>query len=112
MINLVGNAVSNSVPGDAIAIGSRIDGARRRIWVRDEGRGIDPAEQDTVLEPFRRGRGARYEGSGLGLPIVAAIAAAHGGPIEIDSELGEGTTVTLTLPVEGPGKRTESEASR
>jgi signal transduction histidine kinase len=55
-----------------------------------------------VLEPFRRGRGARYEGSGLGLPIVAAIAAAHGGRVDVESELGEGTRVTLILPVDGP----------
>ena len=104
LVNLAGNSVANSLPGDRIAIGSRVAGAEARIWVEDDGRGIDPAEHDAVFEPFRRGRGARYEGSGLGLPIVAAIAAAHGGRVEIESELGAGTRVTLILPVEGPAK--------
>lgn len=109
VVNLVSNSVANSLPGDAITIGSRIDGSDAVIWVEDEGRGIDPAEQAIVLEPFRRGRGARYEGSGLGLPIVAAIAAAHGGTVGVSGELGRGTTVTLRLPVEGPDASTETE---
>ncbi len=109
VINLADNSVSNSVRGDAIAIGSRIDGAEVQIWVRDEGRGIDAVERETILEPFRRGRGARYEGSGLGLPIVAAIATAHGGSIDIASTLEVGTTVTLTLPIEGPDVQPGSE---
>jgi signal transduction histidine kinase len=102
LVNLAGNSVANSLPGERITIGSSVSGAEARIWVEDEGRGIDPAEHAAVFEPFRRGRGARYEGSGLGLPIVAAIATAHGGRTEISSELGEGTTVTLVLPVDGP----------
>ena len=102
LVNLASNAVANSVPGERISIGSRVVGDEATLWVEDEGRGIDPAEHERILEPFRRGRGARYEGSGLGLPIVAAIAAAHGGRVEIDSELERGTTVTLRLPVEGP----------
>ena len=112
LINLLGNSVSSTMQGESIAIGSRIEGSQALIWVRDEGRGIDPAERDTVLEPFRRGRGARYEGSGLGLPIVAAIAGAHGGRLSIDSELDRGTTVTLTIPVEGPEQPPESEEER
>lgn len=102
LINLAGNSVSSTLPGEAIAIGSAIRGSAALIWVRDEGRGIDPAERETVLEPFRRGRGARYEGSGLGLPIVVAIAGAHGGSVAIAGEPDQGTTVTLTLPIEGP----------
>ena len=111
VMNLCSNAVANSFDGDSIKIGSRIDGRLASIWVRDHGRGIDADEQSSVLEPFRRGRGARYEGSGLGLPIVAAIASAHGGTIAIDSELGVGTIVTLTLPVEGPGNEPRAEMS-
>jgi two-component system OmpR family sensor kinase len=112
LVNLAGNSVANSLPGDRISIGSRIAGREAVLWVEDEGRGIDPAEHEAIFEPFRRGRGARYEGSGLGLPIVAAIAGAHGGTVEIESELDRGTRVTLRLPVEGPGTSTDEEARR
>ena len=110
LVNLAGNSVANTLPGDRISIGSRIDGREAMLWVEDEGRGIDPDEHEAVFEPFRRGRGARYEGSGLGLPIVAAIAGAHGGTVEIESELERGTKVTLRLPVEGPGTDAEEPA--
>ena len=110
LVNLASNSVANSLPGDRISIGSRIAGREAVLWVEDEGRGIDPAEHDAILEPFRRGRGARYEGSGLGLPIVAAIASAHGGTVEIESELERGTRVTLRLPVEGPETGNDEEA--
>lgn len=109
MVNLATNSVANSLPGDRISIGSRIDGRTAVLWVEDEGRGIDPVEHESVFEPFRRGRGTRYEGSGLGLAIVAAIAAAHGGHAEIDSEPGRGTRVALRFPVDGPGKGSEEE---
>ena len=112
LINLLGNSVSSTMQGESIAIGSRIEGSQALIWVRDEGRGIDPAERDTVLEPFRRGRGARYEGSGLGLPIVAAIAGAHGGSLSIDSELDRGTTVDLEDSGRGTEQTPESEEER
>jgi signal transduction histidine kinase len=102
LVNLATNAVANSLPGTRITVGSSVAGTEARVWVEDEGGGIDATELDAVLEPFRRGRGARYEGSGLGLPIVAAIAAAHGGRVDVESELGEGTRVTLVLPVDGP----------
>lgn len=112
VMNLASNAVASSLPGDEISIGARTTGSDALVWVADTGRGIDPAEQVTILEPFRRGRGARYEGSGLGLSIVAAIAAAHGGSMEIESELGTGTTVTLRLPVEGPSIEVDGEGGR
>jgi signal transduction histidine kinase len=109
MVNLATNSVANSLPGDRISIGSRVEGGTAVLWVEDEGRGIDPVELESVFEPFRRGRGARYEGSGLGLAIVAAIAAAHGGRATIESEPGRGTRVAIRIPVEGPGTDTEEE---
>jgi signal transduction histidine kinase len=109
MVNLASNSVANSLPGDRISIGSRVEGDAAVLWVEDEGRGIDPTERESIFEPFRRGRGARYEGSGLGLAIVAAIATAHGGRAEIESEVGRGTRVVLRFPVEGPGTDSEEE---
>ena len=85
-----------------MGIGSRV--ARREIslWVRDEGRGIAPEDQTRVLERFSRvDSGA--EGAGLGLPIANAIAVAHGGRLEVQSTLGEGSTFTLVVPRNGGG---------
>ena len=71
-----------------------------RVWVRDTGTGIPVADQATIFDRFTRGAGAhrRYRGGGLGLAIVKAIAEAHGGHVELDSRLGEGSTFTIVVP--------------
>jgi signal transduction histidine kinase len=66
------------------------------VTVRDEGPGIPPELLEHVFERFVRGPDST--GSGLGLPIVADIAAAHGGSATVESTPGEGTTFTLLLP--------------
>jgi signal transduction histidine kinase len=69
-------------------------GDRARLSVADEGPGPDPAGRDRLFERFWRGEGAADRpGSGLGLSIVAAIAAQHGGEVVVD-----GSTFTLDLP--------------
>ena len=70
------------------------------VRVRDRGRGIHPDDLRTVLDEGERGRlaDARDGGSGIGLASVRQIAREHGGTVRIASELGEGTTVTLTIP--------------
>lgn len=67
-----------------------------RIVVSDNGPGIDPAEQDAVFEAFTSTKGHR--GTGLGLAVTKKIVQEHGGAIELESALGEGSTVTITLP--------------
>ena len=69
----------------------------------DRGPGIVAADRTLVFERFRRGRGVTTAGSGLGLALCQEIAARHGGQIALDSVPGRGTTVTVILPIMGPG---------
>lgn len=76
-----------------------------RLSVRDEGPGIPPSEHARIFEPFyRRGSELRREtqGIGIGLSIVRHIVDAHGGRIDVDSDLGRGATFTLILPLTSP----------
>jgi signal transduction histidine kinase len=72
VLNLAENAVAHTVPGDVIGIGSRVANGWVELWVRDDGEGIDPADQQRIFEPFVRGRAAqsRYRGAGLGLALT------------------------------------------
>jgi two-component system OmpR family sensor kinase len=98
--NLADNAVKNSEPGSTIGIGVATRGRDVHIWVRDTGVGIASAELDRVFDRFVRGRdtGRRYRGAGLGLAIVKSVAEAHGGRVEVDSELGVGSRFTIIVP--------------
>lgn len=96
-LQLAANAVRFSADGSTVGLGSRIEGNQVRLWVRDEGAGIDPADHERVLRRFERGSAAG--GSGLGLAIVAAIARAHGGRVEIESERGRGSRISMVVPV-------------
>jgi signal transduction histidine kinase len=100
VVALADNAVRYTSPGDRVVLGSRLTGGELLVWVDDTGPGIAEADQARVFERFARGAAGarRSDGAGLGLSIVQAIAAAHGGRVELHSRPGEGTTVTLVLP--------------
>jgi two-component system, OmpR family, sensor kinase len=101
MLQLAENAVKHGADGGPIGLGSRVDGREARLWVRDEGVGVPVAEQERIFERFQRaGDGSRATGSGLGLPIVKAIAEAHHGRVEVHSAPGRGTTFTIVIPVD------------
>ena len=102
-MNLAQNAVKHTTPGETISIGSSLVGDEARIWVRDEGPGINPQEQERIFERFAHAEEAPGGGAGLGLAIVSAIAEAHGGHIELESKPGLGARFTLVLPVEEEG---------
>lgn len=103
LMNLAANATKYTGDGAVIAFGSGVVNGDARIWVRDEGAGIPAEERTRIFERFARGRGqGRDTGSGLGLAIVRSIAAAHGGRVEVDSDVGRGSTFTLVLPIGGP----------
>jgi signal transduction histidine kinase len=99
IMELAHNAVKFSATGSAISIGSRVAGGDVRLWVRDSGLGMKPNETGHAFERFGRASSSLgVEGSGLGLSIVAAIAQAHNGRVEVDSEPGVGSTFTIVLP--------------
>jgi two-component system OmpR family sensor kinase len=96
-LQLANNAVKFSEPGSTVAIGSSADETSARLWVRDEGVGIAPQDQQRVFDRFARAE-TGVEGSGLGLTIVRSIANAHGGTVEVRSALGRGSMFTIVLP--------------
>jgi two-component system OmpR family sensor kinase len=100
LLNLADNAVKNTSPDGAVGIGAAARNGDVHIWVRDTGVGISADERDRVFESFTRGRGAsrRYRGAGLGLAIVKAIADAHGGSVQLESQPGMGSLITLVIP--------------
>jgi two-component system, OmpR family, sensor kinase len=102
LMNLAHNAVQHTNPLDTIALGAALAGEEARLWVRDTGTGIAVADQERIFDRFTRGTGAqrRYRGGGLGLAIVRAIAEAHGGRVELESRLGEGSMFTVVVPRE------------
>lgn len=100
LVQLADNAVRHTLADTPIALGSALADGELRLWVRDEGPGIAPEEQRRVFDRFYRpGGGTRGDGAGLGLSIVAAIARAHGGRVELASAPGAGATFTIAIPV-------------
>ena len=78
-----------------------------RIEIADSGQGMERGVRERALDPFFT---TRPSGTGLGLPIVHRIIEAHGGEILLDSEEGQGTTVTLLLPLGPPPEEQQSPA--
>jgi two-component system, OmpR family, sensor kinase len=102
LVQLVQNALEHTSDGDTIAIGAGVVRERARLWVRDSGPGISPEAREGIFERFHRVGARRSEGAGLGLAIVRAIAASHGGTASVESVPGEGATFTIEIPVNQP----------
>lgn len=103
VMNLARNSVRHTRPDDVISVGSSSANGSVRLWVRDTGEGIAPADLARIFDRFSRGSVPGHVGSedsGLGLAIVRVIVEAHGGMIEVDSRPGHGATFTLVLPGE------------
>ena len=100
--NLMGNALRHTPSGGAITLRVEPAGGGVRITVWDTGEGIPSEDQPYVFERFWRGERSRSHaggvGSGLGLPIVRQLVQAHGGTIEVESEVGKGTVFVIELP--------------
>ncbi len=98
--NLIDNAVKFTRSG-AISVRVGQDGDTVRLAVQDTGIGIAPENQELIFEPFRQVDGSTtrtHGGVGLGLALSRKLARLLGGDLEVDSELGVGSTIVLTLP--------------
>ena len=105
--NLVNNAIRYSREGGRVSVRVVNTGKRVRLVVEDEGIGIEESEQALIFDEFYRSAAAREAsnlGTGLGLPIVRKFVEELGGTIEVKSEVGRGSTFTMTLPRKS-GKR-------
>jgi two-component system, cell cycle sensor histidine kinase PleC len=103
LVNLLSNAVKFTPAGGRVVLRSIYSPNELKFSIEDTGIGIRPEDLDGVMETFRQGRhdikANNEEGTGLGLAIVKALAELHGGSVAIESALGQGTTVTVTVPV-------------
>jgi two-component system heavy metal sensor histidine kinase CusS len=100
--NLVSNALAHTPAGRSVVLGTSIEPAAVRIEVSDAGVGIPPEALPRVFDRFFRVDESRSQasgGTGLGLAIVQSIMLLHGGNVEIASKVGQGTQVTLSVPV-------------
>ena len=93
---LIENAFKASGPDGRVALRAHVDGGVAVLEVLDDGPGIAPEHQDMIFDRFRRPIESRT-GTGLGLPIVKAIAEAHGGSATVSSSLGHGAVFALHL---------------
>lgn len=102
VMNVVENAIKYSPPGTKIGIRSFEAGDSVFIEVKDSGPGIPKDEIQKVWRKFVRGKDQdlKTKGTGLGLYLVKYFVELHGGSVDLQSELGKGTTVTLRLPLE------------
>lgn len=94
--NVIQNALQAMEHGGTLTVRSACEAGRVVVTVEDTGHGMDPRQRALA---FDRHFTTRTHGSGLGLAWVRRVLQAHGGSVELDSELGQGTTVRLALPL-------------
>ncbi len=100
--NVLSNALKYGKEGGTVTVAMRTKADHLKITIRDDGTGISVADQAKLFDRFYRAsavRGGPISGTGLGLSISRAIVREHGGDIRISSELGVGTTVSITIPI-------------
>ena len=105
ILNLCTNAIKFTEPGGRVEVTCEIRGERVAVVVADTGIGIPPEDTERVFDPFvQLGRGltTQHEGTGLGLAISRDLARAMEGDLVLVSEVGKGSTFTLTLPTAAP----------
>ncbi|HEU5434129.1 MAG TPA: ATP-binding protein, partial [Thermomicrobiales bacterium] len=106
LINLLGNAIKYAPAEEPIAIATRHEGDWLVVSVADRGAGIPADQLEAIFTRFHRlatGSTRLTEGTGLGLPIVREIARLHGGDAWAESNVGEGSTFSIKLPLDGGG---------
>ena len=108
LINLISNAIKFTPRGGKVTVSANRDGSDLAVAVEDTGVGIGEEDLPRLGEAFFQARASydrKHDGSGLGLSIVKGLVQLHGGDIDIRSRLGEGTRVTVRLPIDCEGGR-------
>ncbi len=107
LLNLLSNAVKFTPEGGKISLAAHLKDGMAEISVADTGVGIAPEDQETIFEEFRQ-VGTDYarkrEGTGLGLALARRLVELHGGKLWVQSEPGQGSIFTFTLPVSAHGR--------
>ncbi len=101
LINLVGNAIKFTDAGEIVITAGSTDGSFK-VSVRDTGPGISTADQTRLFQEFQQADNTitrKKGGTGLGLAISKRIIEMHGGKIWVESQIGQGSTFSFTLPV-------------
>ena len=102
LLNLLSNAIKFTLPDGEVSLTASLDGGDAHVFtVRDTGVGMEEEEQAKAISMFGQvdsGLARKHEGTGLGLPLSHRLVELHGGTLEIDSEKGGGTTVTVRFP--------------
>jgi two-component system, cell cycle sensor histidine kinase DivJ len=112
MLNLVSNAIKFTNRGGAVTVRAQSHADHIKVIVEDTGIGIGAEDLSRVGDPFFQARSSydrRHDGTGLGLSIVKGLLSLQGGQLEIVSKLGEGTRVTVSMPLDckASGRRSE-----
>lgn len=106
LTNLISNGLTYTLEG-SVRVRAWAEQEFLRLEVQDTGIGIAPEELPFVFDRFWRSKHSRHlrvDGSGIGLAITKRLVEAMGGGIEVDSQLEEGTTFSVSLPLDSPGK--------
>ncbi|HWK65446.1 MAG TPA: HAMP domain-containing sensor histidine kinase [Rhizobiaceae bacterium] len=105
LINLLSNAIKFTPEGGKVSLSATRLGSRLHFSVADTGIGIAAADLERLGEPFTQVQNdytRQFEGTGLGLSVVRGLVGLHHGTMTIESAPGEGTTVAISLPIDGP----------
>ncbi|MBP2150626.1 MULTISPECIES: sensor histidine kinase [Xanthobacter] len=103
LLNLLSNAVKFTPAGGRVQVGVRVQGDELIIRVRDTGPGMRPEDVARLGEPFFQAGDCiqRARGSGLGIAVVKGLVKLHDGDVRVESALGRGTSVSVSLPISG-----------
>ena len=102
-LNLVANAIKFTERGGSVTVSAAVEGSRLMLCVTDTGVGIAAEDLTRIGDPFFQAGKTyqrKHEGTGLGLSIVKGLVGLHNGEMNVQSTVGEGTTVTVALPLD------------
>jgi cell cycle sensor histidine kinase DivJ len=110
LLNVISNAIKFTDPGGWVRVSARLVDRTVALSVADNGIGIAEQDLPKLGNPFVQADNSydrSYDGTGLGLSVVKGLARLHGGRLDLTSALGEGTTATIVLPLDGAGESVE-----